>query len=161
LGCDATNDLAVAKLIQLKAQPINTKMIVLVASERTIMRHATQLDLGVFDYLDSCSSPTTVIYNGVIDLAASLLGEDNKVGMRITNHLFCKHLIKRFQKPIVSTCANVYGTPIPEKFSDINPAIIKGVDYCVSEECLGASSTGKPSIIITWEKGEKGIVVRE
>jgi len=161
LGCDATNELAVIKLTKLKAQPVNTKMIVLVATERTIMRHATQLDLGVFDYLDTCSSPTTIIYNGVIDLASSLLGEDNKVGMRITNHLFCKHLIKRFQKPVVSTCANIYGTPIPQNFNEINPQIINGVDYTVSQENLGISSTGKSSTIITWEKGEKGIVVRE
>ena len=109
LGCDATNEKAVAEIFKIKRRADSKSMIVLVADEREVFRYVSQLDLGVFDYLQSASKPTTVIYEGAVGLAENLIHSDGTIGIRIVNDDFCKHLVKRFRKPVVSTSANISG----------------------------------------------------
>jgi L-threonylcarbamoyladenylate synthase len=103
IGCDATNAEAVARIYALKKRADHKAMIVLVADERDILRYVTQPELKIFDYIKGVQRPTTVIYEGAIELAENLLAADGSVGIRICEDEFCKHLIKRFRKPLVST----------------------------------------------------------
>ncbi|MBU3743484.1 MAG: Sua5/YciO/YrdC/YwlC family protein, partial [Sediminibacterium sp.] len=107
IGCDATNEAAVEKIYQLKQRKDHKAMIVLVAEERDILQYVAMPDLQVFDYIKGVHRPTTVIYDHAVGLAENLLAEDGSVGIRICDDLFCRHLIKRFRKPIVSTSANM------------------------------------------------------
>ena len=76
--------------------------------------------------------PVTVVYEGAIGLADNLIGKDGSIAIRICNDSFCKHLIKRFRKPIVSTSANISGQPAAKSFaSEISDEIKKAVDYIV------------------------------
>jgi L-threonylcarbamoyladenylate synthase len=115
IGCDATNE----------------ALIVLIADERSLLQYVASPHIEVFDYIQGVSKPTTIIYENAIGLASNLLAEDGSVGIRICADEFCKHLIKRFRKPIVSTSANVSGFPPPKVFSDIDIAVKEGVDYVV------------------------------
>lgn len=160
IGCDATNEAAVARIYKLKQREDSKKMIVLMASEKEVMQYATQLDLAVFDYLNTTNKPTTVIYEGVIGLAENILGEDSSVAIRICGDSFCKHLLKRFQKPIVSTSANISGEPTPSFFSEIKDKIIKGVDYEVKYR-QNDNSVREPSSVIKWDRDEKLTVIRK
>jgi L-threonylcarbamoyladenylate synthase len=131
IGCDATNDDAVEKIFQLKQRPENKSMIVLVAEEKEILKHVASPDLAVFDFLDQSDKPTTVIYNGALGLAPNLSGDDNSIAIRICKDLFCRQLLKRIRKPIVSTSANISGEITPTIFKEISEKIKKGVDYIV------------------------------
>jgi L-threonylcarbamoyladenylate synthase len=104
---------------------------VLIADERSLLQYVASPHIEVFDYIQGVSKPTTIIYENAIGLAGNLLAEDGSVGIRICADEFCKHLIKRFRKPIVSTSANVSGFPPPKVFSDIDIAVKQGVDYMV------------------------------
>jgi L-threonylcarbamoyladenylate synthase len=103
IGCDATNEEAVKKVFALKRRPDEKSMIILVADERQVLRYVAQPDLKVFDYLKTTQNPTTVVYDGAIGLAANLIGKDGSIAIRICKDDFCRHLIRRFRKPIVST----------------------------------------------------------
>jgi L-threonylcarbamoyladenylate synthase len=152
IGCDATNDLAAEKIIALKQRPPEKSFGVLVASERDVLQYVAAPDLAVFDYLEKAEKPTTVIYEHALGLADSVIAEDGSVAIRICRDEFCKHLIKRFRKPIVSTSANLSGEPSPASFKKINDVIIHGVDYVVQyrqNEVLKAV----PSSIIKWVNG--------
>ncbi len=157
IGCDATNAEAVAKIYALKKRPDERAMIVLVADERDIMQYVAAPDLGVFDYLQEATKPTTVIYEGAIGLADNLTGRDGSIAIRICDEIFCKHLIKRFRKPIVSTSANVSGEPTPRIFTDIEDEIKKGVDYIAKfrqeDETINA-----PSSVIKWNNGQVEVI---
>lgn len=131
IGCDATNEEAVRKIYALKKRPDEKAMIVLVAEESDVIRHVAAADLALFDYLGTVAKPTTVIYNGAIGLAENLIGRDGSIAIRICKDPFCRQLLKRFRKPIVSTSANISGEPVAAIFSDISPEIISGVDYVV------------------------------
>lgn len=159
IGCDATNPEAVAKIYQLKKRQDSLSMIVLVAEEKDILTYVTQPDLQIFDYIKGVNRPTTVIYEGAIELAENLLAEDGSVAIRICEEPFCKHLIKRFRKPIVSTSANISGYPAPLCFKDIEPAIREGVDYVVQYR-QEDTEYRKPSSIIKWEKDGSLTILR-
>jgi len=131
IGCDATNEAAVEKIFTLKKRIETKALIVLIADERSLLQYVASPHIEVFDYIQGVSKPTTIIYENAIGLAGNLLAEDGSVGIRICADEFCKHLIKRYRKPIVSTSANVSGFPPPKVFSDIDIAVKEGVDYVV------------------------------
>jgi L-threonylcarbamoyladenylate synthase len=152
LGCDATNNAAVEKILRIKHRPENKSMIVLVADERDIIQYVSSPDLAVFDYLQTVHKPTTVIYEGAIGLADNVVNADGSVGIRIVDEPFCKHLLKRFRKPIVSTSANISGQPTPRLFSEINTIVIESVDYVVQYR-QEDTTIAAPSSVIRWING--------
>lgn len=159
LGCDATNTQAVEKIYQVKERPANKSMIILVADERDVLQYVSGLDLQIFDYLDKVQKPTTVIYDGAIGLADNVINVDGSVAIRIVKDPFCKHLIKRFRKPIVSTSANISGQEAPAIFNQVSGIIKQRVDYIVKYR-QEETEPAVPSSIIKW--GREGFtVIRE
>ncbi len=157
IGCDATNAAAVQRVFTIKKRADSKSMIVLVADERDIMQYVAAPDPLVFDFIAGYKKPITVIYNGALGLADNLTAADGSVGIRICKEDFCRHLIKRFRKPIVSTSANLSGEPSPANFSAIAPAIIQQVDYVVNYR-QSDTRVAEPSAIIRWEEGMANII---
>ena len=69
------------------------------------------------------------------------------VGIRIPMADFCRDLVRRFGRPIVSTSANISGEPTPKRFADIPQTIKDSVD-CILDPSLERQSSGKASSII-------------
>jgi L-threonylcarbamoyladenylate synthase len=94
--------------------------------------------------LSDTIKPTTIIYNYPKNLAKNVIAEDNTVAIRIVRDDFCKSLIRQFDKPIISTSANISGGTTPGSFQDISESILHSVDYIVNlakEEINLKSST--------------------
>lgn len=159
IGCDATDADAVARIYALKRREESKSMIVLVADERDVLRYTAAPDLALFDYLKTVTRPTTVIYPGAIGLAPNLLASDGSVGMRIVGEEFCRHLVKRFKKPIVSTSANISGEPAPGNFEEISRPVTDGVDYVVKYR-REDKEKAQPSSVIRWSRDGKIEVIR-
>ena len=153
IGCDATNPAAVAKVYALKQRAEEKALIVLVADERDVLQYTASPDLAVFDYLQTVVKPTTVIYDGAIGLAGNLTGADGSIGIRICAEPFCRQLLKRFRKPLVSTSANISGTAAPRIFAEIGEEIRTGVDYVVQYR-QEDTAIAAPSSVIRWKNGE-------
>jgi L-threonylcarbamoyladenylate synthase len=131
IGCDATNRSAVQKIYDLKQRPLRKSMIVLLADPKDINRYTSQPQPYISEYLEKVSRPTTVIYEEALGLAENLVSEDGSIAMRVVKEDFCKHLIKRFRKPLVSTSANISGEKSPQNFAGISKEIKQGVNYIV------------------------------
>lgn len=157
IGCDATNEEAVKKIYAIKKRQDEKAMIVLVADEREVLQYTASPDLSVFDYLQQTSKPTTVIYEGAIGLAENLTGKDGSIAIRICNEPFCRHLIKRFRKPIVSTSANISGQSTAKIFADITDEIKSQVDYIVKYR-QDDTTIAEPSSVIKWDNGTITII---
>lgn len=157
IGCDATNELAVEKIFQIKSRPGEKGMIILVAGERDVLQYTASTDLAVFDHLKEYTRPVTVVYDGAIGLADNLIGKDGSVAIRICQEEFCKHLIRRFRKPIVSTSANLSGGATPCIFSEVSGDLKAAVDYIV-EYRQNDTTIAQPSSIIKWENGRASII---
>ena len=152
IGCDATNAKAVDQVYQLKTRSDEKAMIVLVADERDIMQYVAAPDLSLFDHLEKTSKPTTVIYDGALGFADNLVAKDGSIAIRICRDEFCRHLIKRFRKPIVSTSANISGMPTPRTFKEIPDEIKNGVDHVVNYR-QDDETPAQPSSLIKWDNG--------
>ena len=153
LGCDATNTSAVLKLMHIKGKPASKGLIVLLASERDILQYVAAPDPEVFNYLENITNPTTVIYEHGLNVADEVLNEDGSIAIRLVKEDFCRHLIKRFKKPIVSTSANLHGKPSPHTFKSISTEVKSTVNYVVNfrqnEEIVNSASS-----IIKWKNGQ-------
>jgi L-threonylcarbamoyladenylate synthase len=152
LGCDATNEAAVEKLMNLKGKPPRKGLIILLANERDVLKYVANPDLEVFEYLNSTEKPTTVIYEHGLGLADEVLNDNGSVAIRLVKEDFCRHLLKRFKKPVVSTSANLHGQPSPQNFAEVSGVIKSGVDYVVRFR-QNDTFQYSASSIIKWENG--------
>jgi L-threonylcarbamoyladenylate synthase len=157
IGCDATNATAVRRIYELKQRPESKSMIVLLADQRDLLQYVASPDLAVFDFLDAATKPTTVIYDGAIGLADNLVSQDGTIAIRIVQETFCRHLIKRFRKPIVSTSANISNEPAPRTFAEIPAIIQQQVDYVVQYRQQDATIAA-PSAVVRWERGQVTVI---
>ena len=91
IGCDATDEAAVAKIYKLKKRVDGKSMIVLLAEENEIRNYVTDPDPKIFDYIKGIHKPTTFIYEGGTGLAANMIQEDGSVADRKSTRLNSSH----------------------------------------------------------------------
>lgn len=146
IGCDATNADAVAKIYKLKQRAETQSMIVLMNGEKMMYNVFKDIPEVAWQILDVSDKPTTLILDAPRNVAPNIIATDNSLGVRLVKEPFCFKLLERMKKPLVSTSANISGQPTPMTFLEIDPQIVKGVDYVVN---LHRDKTaGKPSTII-------------
>ncbi len=160
IGCDATNEEAVAKIFKLKKREDSKSMIVLLDNEAKLQSYVREVPDAAWDLIEFSEKPLTIIYDNAKNLAKNVIADDGSIGIRITKDEFCKLLIGKFRKPVVSTSANVSGNEPPTSFSDIDESIINGVDYVVN---LRQAEHIKvpPSTIIKIGGGGKFVFIRK
>jgi L-threonylcarbamoyladenylate synthase len=131
IGCDATNTEAVQKIYRLKQRDEAKSMIILVDTENKLESYISEVNPLAYDLIEYAENPLTLIMPGAKNISPALIAADGSVGIRVTSHDFCKQVIQRLRKPLVSTSANISGKPSPQYFSQIDQDIIDGVDYVV------------------------------
>ncbi len=158
IGCDATNAEAVARVYEIKHREDSKALICLVDSDARMQRYVRSVPDVAWDLLELAEKPTTVILDNAVNLAPNLIAEDGSIAMRITRESFSKELCYRFQKPIVSTSANISGEPAAQNYCDISEELLAAVDYV----CWTRRQEHKPhkpsSIIKLSENGEVKII---
>ena len=129
IGCDATNPEAVAKVYKIKQRDDSKALICLVDSEARLQRYVRDVPEVAWQVMELATQPTTVILDNATSLAENLTAEDGSIAMRITQEPFSKELCYRFQKPVVSTSANISGQPAAQNYKDISEELLNAVDY--------------------------------
>jgi len=163
IGCDATNPQAVEKVYKIKRRSDSKALVLLADSLDTVGRFVKEIPDAAIQLVEVNDRPMTIIYPGALvakapaegetakpdryHLAWNTVAEDGSVGIRIPMMEFCRNLVFKFGRPIVSTSANISGEPSPQTYSDIPQEIIDAVDYVV-EPWVENDSTGMASQII-------------
>ena len=160
IGCDATNEEAVKRVYEIKQRDDSKALICLIDSDVRLQRYARDLQDVAWDLLTLPEKPTTVILDGVANLANNLYAEDGSVGIRITPEEFSKQLCFRMQRPIVSTSANISGEPTAQNYCDIAKEILESVDY-VCETRRQEHLPHTPSSIIKLTKDGQVTIIRK
>jgi L-threonylcarbamoyladenylate synthase len=159
IGCDATNKEAVRRIYQIKKREDSKSMIILVADERDVLQYVAAPDLSVFDFIEEQTRPTTIIFGHAVGLPDSLIAEDGSIAIRIARDEFCRHLMKRLRKPIVSTSANISGQASPKFFAEVSEEIKSAVDHIVKWR-QDDTSIALPSQIIKWNNDGSYTIIR-
>jgi L-threonylcarbamoyladenylate synthase len=146
IGCDATNENACQRILEIKQRPNDKSFILLVDSFQMIEKYIPEFPDVCYDLADLSDKPLTIIYPNAQGLAPSVLAEDGSVGIRITKDPICLALIRSIRLPLVSTSANLSGKPFPTNFSNIDSQIKEQVDAILELKLNDQLST--PSQII-------------
>lgn len=158
LGCDARNKEAVNKIYKLKQRAEYKSMVILVCDEKMLNRYVKDVPAIAWDLIETATRPLTIIYPGARMLAENVIAADGSVGIRLVKDEFCKNLIHKFGKPIVSTSANISGEPAPSSFKDIKLDVLNKVDYIVNYRQKEINNTQPSSIIKVALNGEIKII---
>lgn len=129
LGCDATDSEAVKKIFALKKRSDAKAMIVLVDSEAMLERWVDGIPEVAYELIEAAVRPTTIVFDGARGLAPELLSSDGSIAVRITHEPFSAALGRALGHPLVSTSANISGSPTPRFFDEISGEVKDGVDY--------------------------------
>lgn len=160
IGCDATNPEAVKKVYEIKHRDDSKALICLVDSDARLQRYVRNVPDVAWDIFELATKPTTIILDDAVNLAPNLIAEDGTIAMRITQEPFSKELCYRFQKPLVSTSANISGESAAQNYCDINEELLNAVDYvCWSRRQEHKPHT--PSSIIKLEKNGTVAIIRK
>jgi L-threonylcarbamoyladenylate synthase len=131
LGCDPSNEKAINDIFTFKSRSETKSLIILVDGLSMIERYVAEIPDIVYELAGVSEDPLTIIYPKGKNLASGVSGSDGSVAIRICHDKFCKELISRFRKPIVSTSANYSGFPSPANFSEVEKLLVDKVDYVV------------------------------
>lgn len=159
IGCDATNAQAVERVYKLKQRPGTKALICLVSDVRMLERYVAEVPDLAYDIIDLANKPTTIVFDRPVGVADNLVAGDDTLAIRVASDRFCRELIGRFRRPLVSTSANLAGAPTPLSYAEISGEILKGVDYIVPLRTKEKNST--PSSIIRLKNDGSVVVIRE
>lgn len=171
IGCDATNEQAVARVFDIKRRSEAKSLVLLACDLDMVAKYIKEIPSIAIDLVEVNDAPMTIIYPGAQYLAPNAVAADGSVGIRIpladeaalpgklTAGAFCRELVRRLRRPLVSTSANISGEPTPEDFSEISEEIKSAVDYVVPKP-LGAGASGRSSQIIKLGLGGEVEILR-
>lgn len=170
IGCDATNEKAVAKVFEIKRRSEAKSLVLLACDLDMVARYIREIPSIAIDLVEVNDAPMTIIYPGAQYLAPNAVAEDGSVGIRIPlvpedeagtlrGADFTRELVRRLRKPLVSTSANISGEPTPGNFSEISQEIVSAMGYVVPRS-VDSGSTGRPSQIIKLGLGGEVQIIR-
>lgn len=146
IGCRIDNYAAVDRVFKIRQRPVTQAMPVLVSSAKlalTYYLHASDIVRhlmkeywpGALTIVAECK--TNLIYSPI-------RGGGKNIGLRMPNHPAILEIIKRVGVPILGPSANFHGEPTPYSTADLNPELVKLVDYVVVGEC----TVKQPSTVV-------------
>jgi len=137
IGCRIDASESVDRLFTLRNRPVTQATPVLVSSSDMALAYLDHpkdivrrfMDMywpGALTIVSKCK--TNLIYSPI-------RGGGNTVGVRMPDHKIALALIDGVGVPIVGPSANFHGKETPFRYEDLDPHLVKLVDYVVSGTC--------------------------
>ena len=126
LGSDATNTSAVKKINQIKNR--TTPLSIMIHNVEDIKKYAEYNSNILKKIKKILPGPFTILLKSKkSNLSYLVQNNSEKIGIRIPNHEFCLKLLKKYNKPIITTSVNIHGEKslnnieeIEQRFCNIN-----------------------------------------
>jgi L-threonylcarbamoyladenylate synthase len=158
IGCDATQPKPVDRIYKIKQRYESKSMIILLDHADKLASYVKKVPLVAYDLIERYHEPLTIIYPDAINIAKNVIADDGTIAIRIVRDDFCRKVISLFEKPIVSTSANLSGQASPLMFSQITEEISGKVDYIVNYNRNTLVRTKPSTIIRILENGEFEVI---
>lgn len=154
IGCDPVYPEALNKIYKIKGRSYDKPLILLVADIPQLYEVVADVHPRIDTLLQIHERPLTVIYPKAKDKYRHLAAADGTIAVRVVKSGFCHYLLMQYGHPLVSTSANISGTPSPTKFGTVSSEIFSEVDYSLPA-FTEKDITGTPSVIARYdENGE-------
>lgn len=112
LGCDPDCEAAIQKILLLKQRPAHKGLILIAASIEQLEKYADfslLTDAQLTEIKKTWPGPTTWIIPSQKNLSKLISGDFESVAVRVTAHPIVRQICTAFDKPIISTSANLSG----------------------------------------------------
>lgn len=112
LGCDPDCEAAIQKILLLKQRPAHKGLILIAAGIEQLEKYADfslLTDEQLATIKKTWPGPTTWIIPAKKNLSKLISGDFKSVAVRVTAHPIVIQLCQAFDKPIISTSANISG----------------------------------------------------
>jgi L-threonylcarbamoyladenylate synthase len=165
IGCRMDDEAAVKRLFAVRKRPETKATPVLVSGLEMAQQYLQPIPHEVIDRLVTPYWPgglTIVLLCQIENVPALVRGGGETIGVRMPNHPMTLALIKGLGVPMLGPSANFSGEATPQRFSDLNPELVKLVDFVVEGECgLKQSSTVIDTTASPWKVLRQGAVQLE
>ncbi len=144
IGCRMDDKNAVDRLFEIRRRPLTQATPVLVDSEAMGLPYYTDPSKIVRRLMKKYwPGALTIIAKCKKKLVYSpIRGAGETIGLRMPNHETALGLIRGVGVPILGPSANFHGQPTPYRYEDLDPELIKLVDFVIPGTCsLGNVST--------------------
>ncbi|HRU60743.1 MAG TPA: Sua5/YciO/YrdC/YwlC family protein, partial [Bacteroidia bacterium] len=101
LGCDASREDAVEKLIRLKGKEEGQGLIVLLDDVNRVERYTRAVPAVAYDLMELSEKPLTLVLDEGMMVASAVLGPESTIAIRVTQDPICRELVRRLRKPLV------------------------------------------------------------
>lgn len=147
IGCDARFDAAIERIQSIKQRPAEKGLILLISKIEQLNEYVEQVPDIAWDLVEFAEDPLTIIYPKGKNVSKHVLGPNGSIAIRLVKDEFCKGLLFRYQRALVSTSVNMAGQPPANTFEAIDPSILQQVDY-VLKPSQPLKFTQRPSKIV-------------
>lgn len=141
IGCRMDDKKAVDRLFAIRRRPLTLATPVLVASEtmslpyclnpsEIVRRLMKKYWPGALTIIVSCKK--MLVYSPI-------RGSGKTIGLRMPDHKTALELIQAVGVPILGPSANFHGLPTPYRFEELDPELVKLVDFVVYGECMAGN----------------------
>ncbi|MGI8420441.1 MAG: L-threonylcarbamoyladenylate synthase [Candidatus Levyibacteriota bacterium] len=162
IGCRVDDEEAVKRLFQLRRRPKTQATPVLISSLRMAEDFLLPVPKDVLDKLIEPYWPgalTIILYCKTEKVPELVRGGRSMHGVRIPDHMTTLALIDEVGTPILGPSANFHGGKTPFIFADLDPELVKLVDYVIPGECYQKeASTVIDTTVIPWQIVRQGAV---
>ena len=146
LGAAINNEVAIAKIFEVKGRPQNHPLIVHLAHIEQLHQVAHNIHPDAIKLAHACwPGPLTLLLQRSENVSMSITGGRDTVAVRIPDNAFTRQLIINLGSPIAAPSANRFGKVSPTTAQHVCDDLQNDVDLIVDD---GASSIGLESTII-------------
>jgi L-threonylcarbamoyladenylate synthase len=137
IGCRIDDSKSIKRLFEIRKRPENKSLLVLVSSIEMAQKYLLPISQDVKEKLIKSYWPgplTIVLKCNPEKVPFPVRDERNTLGVRFPDNKLLAGLIAGVGVPIVAPSANFTGEETPFKIEDLNPKLVKQVDYVLNED---------------------------
>ncbi len=146
IGALFSNEQALRRVFAVKGRDPSKPVLLLIkdaASLRNLITGMSYTALGLAEKY--WPGPLTLLFQASEKLSPLLIGDERKIGCRVSSSPVARKLLSIIKQPITSTSANLSGDKNPSEINDISPLLLDSVDVILDAGRLG---DGLPSTVI-------------
>jgi L-threonylcarbamoyladenylate synthase len=154
LCCDAYNQPAVNKIVDIKKKEPNNYITLLVQSINHLKQYIQDIHPRIETLIHYHRRPITVLYKAKKSLPIYLTSSDGTIAIRVVKDPNFIQLLRNYNSPMVCMSANVSGRQVPKNYNDIDLNIISKVDYILSSNRSNDVKSQSSMLVSYDEEGE-------
>lgn len=137
IGCRMDDADAVKRLFTIRQRPVTKATPVLVNGKAMAQEYLASLPSEAEKLMDTYwPGALTIVLSTKIDRVPELVrGGGNTIGLRMPDHATALALIDGMGVPLLGPSANFNGHATPFAFAELDPALVKQVDFVLDGVC--------------------------